>query len=290
MSDIQAAVPTWSELTAGQDYQGMSLEDRKKVFWNWRNDVKNEMSVNQADSFDDNDFTKSMDGFFAKEFSFDLPKAKEKTFADVKDQDMTFNGMHTFKPSGPANITIAKIADAIAKDRGISRDEVPIKDIFESSMYKQYQAVKDLPGFVPTATQDTGKMGIIETLGRKDPLEMLPFSFQGANNLDKLRETVERLQSNTYKEDDQGNMAKDYDRRIIEDYFNTLDEYDKRGGFLSKTTDILSIMPKYLLEFMATGGMGSIGSGAARNIGVRILEKYGEEGLKNMVIKGGTRL
>jgi len=65
------------------------------------------------------------------------------------------------------------------------------------------------------------------------------------------------------------------DRQLVEDFLLEQQEVAERGQtFWAKALEQGSYMPAWMIEFMLTGGLRTLGSNAAKNIGLRILKGY----------------
>jgi len=64
------------------------------------------------------------------------------------------------------------------------------------------------------------------------------------------------------------------DIKIMEDWFEELAEKDKGYTLAGQVGKILSDIPAYMIEFLATGGLQTLGKGVAKQAGARLLGKY----------------
>lgn len=78
------------------------------------------------------------------------------------------------------------------------------------------------------------------------------------------------------------------DKKMLESYFEYLYESEIRGmNDGAKIVQGVSILPKYMIEFAATGGVAEMGSGPAKYAATKLLSKYGvNKTVRHAVTKG----
>jgi len=70
-------------------------------------------------------------------------------------------------------------------------------------------------------------------------------------------------------------LQKDYDIKIVEDYLKDLDEKERRGyTTMGRVGGILSEMPSFIVEFIATGGLKKLTTEAVKRAGRRAIGRY----------------
>ena len=151
---------------------------------------------------------------------------------------------------------------------------------------------------VSTQPKRLDKIGFGEAFIR-DPLTKIPFSPIAPLETADIVFSAKRLQENLYEKPPIfhpaggvdarrfGAWALDYgprwtpegqrkqDERVVTEYFEELDEEQRRGyTTMGKVGRITSAMPAFVVEFILTGGLKTLGTASAKKAGSRMLGKY----------------
>lgn len=123
------------------------------------------------------------------------------------------------------------------------------------------------------------RMGLGETVQRMDATDYIdifvPFAPARAVELIKIQRGVSRLTDDKYEDTEEGNSRRESDVKMVEDFFNWQEELAVRGQtYGPKAFEGLIHLPKWMIEFMLTGGIARMGSVRAQNIAVKILSSY----------------
>jgi len=158
-------------------------------------------------------------------------------------------------------------------------------------------------GYLGSPDDRTGFVGgMIER-----PAEKIPFSPVAAVKLLKVGESAKRLKEFDYAADEEGiarkypkalpsarkrllekaTQLKDQDVKIIEDY---LREIGKEYSFGGRVGQLVSAMPAFMIEFLATGGIKQLSTEGAKRIGVKILKERSKTIAGRAVIATGGEL
>lgn len=114
------------------------------------------------------------------------------------------------------------------------------------------------------AWEAKGKIGWFEQAKRIDKTEMLPF-WGGAESIAgsvELLNTVNRIKENNYGADE---FQRQNDTERLVNYLTTLEEQRVRGVTVpGKIVEGMSQVPAFILEFVATGGLATLGKTAVK--------------------------
>ena len=148
--------------------------------------------------------------------------------------------------------------------------EAPIKDSLVDITPDQYED-----------WHSRGKIGFIEQLRRQDKTEMLPFNPEGAFKSMRLLMAVNRLRKN---EAPMEQLEKDRD--LVGNYLMKSEEervrgYDVGGAVVRNVAEL----PAFMIEFLATGGLASVGKAAVRKGTSGIARKI----VQSQILKATTR-
>lgn len=123
------------------------------------------------------------------------------------------------------------------------------------------------------------RLGLGETVQRMDATDYIdtfvPFAPARAVELIKIQRGVSRLTDEKYEDTEEGNNRRESDVKMVEDFFNWQEELAVRGQtYGSKAFEGLIHLPKWMIEFMLTGGLAKMGSVRAQNMATKILSSY----------------
>lgn len=148
--------------------------------------------------------------------------------------------------------------------------EAPIKDSLVDITPDQYED-----------WSSKGKIGFIEQLRRQDKTEMLPFNPEGAFKSMRLLMAVNRLRKN---QDPMEQLEKDRD--IVGNYLMKSEEERVRGYNVGgNVVRGVAELPAFMIEFLATSGLASVGKTAVRKGTSEIARKI----VQSQVLKATTR-
>ena len=155
-----------------------------------------------------------------------------------------------------------------------------------------YPEIEGQRKFLKTFTDDGFdiRVGLGETVQRMDALEyanrFVPFFPGKAIEMIELQGAVTRLQEDDYpelrvpvghitEEPQTPQKLRESDVRMLEDFFHWQEELAIRGQTWGTKAFIgMTHLPKWMMEFLLTGGLKELGSEAAKNTAVRILKGY----------------
>ena len=164
-------------------------------------------------------------------------------------------------------------------------------------MAQERQVVEDpelIPGlYQPTEEQtsawnEKGKIGYFEQAIRMNKKRLIPFYFGDSVKTFKTWRAVNRLTADDYKADPE---ARDQDIQKVNDFLELLAEENTRGFTIGgRITQGVGELPAYLTEFLATGGIASIGKQAVKQTVKKGLRTIAKSGAKKFVtrVAGGV--
>jgi len=141
-------------------------------------------------------------------------------------------------------------------------------------------AIEDIPGKIPfSPTRVLGSLDIVlsaRRLQKEDYIERPSFSslttqeeISEARAIGAWVAPTGRLPKWT------PSLQRNYDIKILTDYFEDLEEKQRRGYTLGgKVGAIASDIPAYMIEFLALGGIKKLGTVAARKAATKVLRGY----------------
>ena len=203
---------------------------------------------------------------------------------------------------------ITPLREDIGQVLGVPRTEIEKKEFDHDSAVKMSNELKMPYGmvrdnyteltnhqkFLQSFTDDGFdiRVGLAETVQRMDALDyanrFVPFFPGKAVELIELQGAVQRLQEDSYSESKvpvahitpdpySPQKARDSDVEMIESYFTWQEELAFRGQtWGAKAFTGVTHLPKYMIEFLLTGGLAKMGSEAAKNTAVHILARYAQ--------------
>jgi len=143
-----------------------------------------------------------------------------------------------------------------------------------------------------------GEIGMLEAFGDEisgmEGMKKIPFvggAYGVAEALDLIG-AIKRLDEGDYEQfqqapkykitsmggyvrDFQDVFTKERDLKLLGDYFIDLDEKQRRGyTFWGKFAKGISVLPTYMIEFMLTGGLATLGKTAAKEAAFRVLKSH----------------
>jgi len=108
--------------------------------------------------------------------------------------------------------------------------------------------------------KDAGKIGYFEQAIRQDKSEMLPFNPESAVKSIKLLNAVNRIKRDKYENDPE---QKNIDMNRVNNFLRLSEEERIRGYTIGgRVTQGVAALPAFMIEFLATGGMASLGKAA----------------------------
>jgi hypothetical protein len=155
-----------------------------------------------------------------------------------------------------------------------------------------YSGLTEHQKFLQSFTDDGFdiRVGLGETVQRMDALDyanrFIPFFPGKAIEMIGLQGAVSRLQEDNYselkvpvghitEEPQSPQKMRDSDVKMVEDYFAWQEELSFRGHTWGAKAFIgMTHLPKWMMEFMLTGGLQQLGSESAKNTAVHILRRY----------------
>ncbi len=183
-----------------------------------------------------------------------------------------------------------------------------LPDLPEEPKSKGYQGMfADLPD-LPKAEPVVKKAGFFEAAIR-DPLQKIAFSPMGLAETGAIATASMRIRENNYEaaakrvsdveratsggffpgygktKTRTAESLKAADTKLLNDHFNKLAKREKQGyTLMGRVGQITSNMPAYALEFLATGGLKTLGSAGAKWIGTKILKESAKKGLGKVAV------
>ena len=178
-----------------------------------------------------------------------------------------------------------------------------LPDLPEEPKPKGYQGMfADLPD-LPKTEPTVKPAGFFEAAAR-DPLEKIPFSPMGLAETGAIATASMRIRENNYEaaakrvsdveratsggffpgygktKTRTAESLKAADTKLLNDHFNKLAKRGKQGyTLMGRVGQITSNMPAYMLEFLATGGLKTLGSAGAKFAATKILKESAKKGL-----------
>ena len=108
--------------------------------------------------------------------------------------------------------------------------------------------------------EDKGKIGYFEQAIRQDKSEMLPANPESAVKSIKLLNAVNRIKRDKYENDPE---QKNIDMNRVNNFLRLSEEERIRGYTIGgRVTQGVAALPAFMIEFLATGGMASLGKAA----------------------------
>ncbi|MCP4598501.1 hypothetical protein [Neptuniibacter sp.] len=183
-----------------------------------------------------------------------------------------------------------------------------LPDLPEESKPKGYQGMfADLPD-LPKAEPEVKPAGFFEAAAR-DPLQKIAFSPMGLAEIGAVATASMRIRENQYEaaakrvmgtaQATSGGFFPGYgkvkeitpeslkaaDVKLMNDHFDEIARRDKQGyTLMGRVGQITSNMPAYAIEFLATGGLKTLGSAAAKRVGTKILKESAKKGLGKVAV------
>jgi len=142
------------------------------------------------------------------------------------------------------------------------------------------------------AIKAKGKIGWVEAVVNQSSGDLLPFSPTGAVRSVKLLNAVNRLKKNSY-DDDEARIA---DKTLVTNFAEKSEEQSIRGyKWYSKAYLIGSQLPAFAIEFVATGGIASVGKklatrGAIKAVGHGVRKGASKIATKTVALAAGAGL
>ena len=129
-----------------------------------------------------------------------------------------------------------------------------------------------------------GPIGYFEQAIRQDKTEMIPFNPESAIKSIKLLNAVNRVKKDRYEKDP---AQKDLDIILINKFLEKSEEERVRGYTIGgRITQGVAVLPAFMVEFLMTGGMATIGKKATETTAKRLLGVAATRG----VLKHTTRI
>lgn len=183
-----------------------------------------------------------------------------------------------------------------------------LPDLPKEPKSKGYQGMfADLPD-APKGEPELEPAGFFEAAVR-DPLEKIPFSPMGLAETGAIATASMRLKENQYEaaakrvmgtaQATSGGFFPGYgkvkkitpeslkaaDTKLLTDHFNKLAKRGKQGyTLMGRVGQITSNMPAYMIEFLATGGIKTLGTRGAQWVGTKILRESAKKGLGKVAV------
>ena len=164
-----------------------------------------------------------------------------------------------------------------------------------ASMIPKAMETEKPPIFIETATPkalwaESGEVGLVERVGAMNIEEKVPFSPAKMISSGLLAASAKRVTDNSYPEVGYGSLWKEYDQKIVLDYFLKLEEYETRGvTAIAEIGAGLSVLPAYMIEFLMTAGVASLGRKGLQKLGTKAVTKYGKRKVMAWAIKTGFK-
>jgi len=156
------------------------------------------------------------------------------------------------------------------------------QEMFQKDLQNTKLPVNNEPiGFVENIKKgDWGGAADRATLGIKPMIE--------AGN---LYHATKRFQLNDYPRTDQGWQQRKDDKQNIVDYLEEQDELNRRGKTVAaKVGTVVFDMLPFMAEFIATGGLASLGKAGAKKAILNVAGKYAQKGVAKTVAGIGSTM